>query len=556
MDNINSFDVCVIGAGPAGMVSAIELAESGLSVALVESGGEQSHSFAQELSKGEILSPDSHSDMADAVWRGLGGTSELWGGRCVPLDNVDFITRSNVDLSGWPISHAELDPYYQSACSYLGVKSPEFTVDSCKNMVTSKLPLSSKFSGTSRVLASQIERWSMEPKIWRVLGDKIKKNKNITLFKNKTCVGFVQSQGLFKVTAATLRATHKDGSEIEQVFANVFILACGGVESTRLVLSSIEDLNGLKVLGSRHVGHFYMGHPSGKIADIQLFGNSHETIYGFEKDGDVYVRRRITFSEETLKKEQLLNIAFWLDNPNISDWRHGSGILSAAYLALTAPFFSHIFAPAAIRKRVAGLGQLNRFEHLKNCVFNPLETFSFVIKFLFRRYFSKPRLPGFFTYSKSNKYALHYHAEQVPSYDSCISLSEKKDALGLKRAVISLVWSQKDIDSIIKAHKVLDDELKKNGIGQLVYKYSDGELDSAIRAQALDGFHQIGTLRMANSHEQGVTDKNGLVFGTDNFYIASSAIFPTSGQANPTLALVALVIRQANHISNSLKSKG
>lgn len=556
MESINRFDVCVIGAGPAGMVSAIELAESGLSVALVESGGEQFHSFAQELSKSEILSPESHSAMADAVRRGLGGTTGFWGGRCVPLDNVDFIQRSNIDLSGWPISHAELDPYYQSACSYLGVKSPEFTVESCKNMATAKLPLSSKFEGSSRISSSQLERWSMEPKIWRVLGNKIKNNKKITLFKNKTCVGFYQSEGFSNVSSASLRATKKDGSGIEQIYANVFILACGGVESTRLVLASLEDHNGLKVRGSKHVGHFYMGHPSGKIADIQLFGNSHETIYGFEKDGDVYVRRRITFTEETLKDEQLLNIAFWLDNPNISEWRHGSGILSAAYLALTAPFVSHMLAPAAIRKRVAGVQQLNRFEHLKNCIFNPVDTVSFVIRFILSRYFLKPRLPGFFTYSKSNKYALHYHAEQVPNYDSCIFLSEKKDALGLKRAVISLVWSQKDIDSIIKAHRVLDDELKKKGIGQLVYKYSDGELDCAIRAQALDGFHQIGTLRMANSSEQGVTDGNGLIFGTDNFYVASSAIFPTSGQANPTLALIALVVRQANHISNALKDKG
>lgn len=551
MRNINNFDVCVIGAGPAGMVSAMELADKGLSVALIESGNEEFYSVAQSLSDGEIASPNSHSIMADAVRRGLGGTTEIWGGRCVPLDKIDHQIRPNVEYSGWPVSHSELAPYYQAACNYLGVNSPDFTVASCKNLSTAKLPLSAKFKEISSISATELERWSVEPKIWRVLGAKIKQNPNIALFNAKTCVGFRQLKGENKVSSAFIRAT-KENSDIEEINADVFVLACGGVESTRLILSSLQDSNGLNVIGSEHVGRYYMGHPSGKIADIELFGESNKTLYGFEKDGDVYVRRRITFAEETLKKEQLLNIAFWLDNPNIADWQHGSGILSAAYLALTTPIISNFLAPVAIRKRVAGIKVTNRLPHLKNCLVKPFETINFITKFIYGRYFSKPKLPGFFTYSKSNQYALHYHSEQVPSHDSCITLIDEKDLLGLKRARISLIWNQQDIDSIIQAHKVLDNELKINGIGRLIYKYSASELENAVREQAIDGYHQIGTLRMADSPEKGVTDSNGCIYGATNFYVASSAIFPTSGQANPTLALVALAIRQAEHISKKL----
>jgi choline dehydrogenase-like flavoprotein len=551
MQNINHFDVCVVGAGPAGMVSAIELADNGLSVALIESGNEGFYSVAQSLSDGEIVSPYSHSIMADAVRRGLGGTTELWGGRCVPLDKIDHQIRPNVEFSGWPVSHGELAPYYQAACVYLGVNSADFTVASCKSLYTANLPLSAKFNEFSCISATELERWSIEPKIWRVLGTKIKQNPNITLFNSKTCVGFRQLRGESKVSSAFVKAT-KANAVIEEINAEVFVLACGGVESTRLILSSLEDQNGLNVSGAEHVGRYYMGHPSGKIADIELFGEPNKTLYGFEKDDDVYVRRRITFTEETLKKELLLNIAFWLDNPNLADWQHGSGILSAAYLALTTPVIGNFLAPAAIRKRVAGLQAANRLQHLKNCIEKPIDTITFVTKFIYGRYFAKTKLPGFFTYSQSNQYALHYHAEQVPSRDSCITLSETKDALGLKRAKISLIWSQQDINSIIQAHKVLDNELSKNGIGRLIYKYSTEQIDNAIRDQALDGFHQIGTLRMADSSENGVTDSNGCIFGATNFFVASSAIFPTSGQANPTLALVALAIRQAEHISKKL----
>lgn len=555
MQKIKHFDVCVIGAGPAGMVSAMELADKGLSVALIESGNEEFYSFAQSLSDGEIASPHSHSVMADAVRRGLGGTTELWGGRCVPLDKIDHQIRPNVEHSGWPVSHSELAPYYQAACTYLGVNTPDFNVASCKNLSTANLPLSAKFNENSCISATELERWSIEPKIWRVLGAKIKKNPKITLFNTKTCVGFRQLKGEHKVSSAFVRAT-KNIADIEEINADVFVLACGGIESTRLILASLEDSNGLNVIGSEHVGRYYMGHPSGKIADIELFGEPNKTLYGFEKDDDVYVRRRITFTEETFRNEQLLNIAFWLDNPNLADWQHGSGILSAAYLALTTPVISNFLAPVAVRKRVVGQQATNRFKHIKNCFVKPFDTIAFLTKFIYGRYFAKQKLPGFFIYSQSNQYALHYHAEQAPSHDSCITLSETKDALGLKRAKISLIWSQQDIDSIIQAHKVLDNLLKRNGIGRLIYKYSTEQLENAVRDQALDGFHQIGTLRMADSSESGVTDSNGCIFGTTNFYVASSAIFPTSGQANPTLALVALVIRQAEHISKKLNLRG
>jgi choline dehydrogenase-like flavoprotein len=545
------FDVCVIGAGPAGLASALSMANQGLHVALVESGAERPSSAAQRLADAEVLTPASQSAMSDAVCRAFGGTSRLWGGRCVPLDASDFEARTFVPSSGWPVSPRDLEPFYASAASFLGVGACDFAVDECTALPTKAEPLSEHLERLSGVASTQLERWSATPNAWQAHKDAITSHPGIALFGGSTCTGLRQGAGVDAVTAAELRPTPGHAAACGSINARAYVVACGGIESTRLVLNSMHD--GLRVAAAPLVGRYYMGHPSGKIADIELSGSPKRTVFGFERDGDVYVRRRLTLAPHVKQQQKLLNIAFWLDNPPLQDWRHGNGLLSAAYLALTMPGLGRLLAPAGIRKRVAGGQAANRKRHLLNCLRSPFGTATQAAIFLYKRYGVRPALPGFFTYSHDNRYALHYHAEQAPNRDSAVSLSDDVDAVGMRRARISLAWSQLDVDSIIRAHSVLDAALQHAGAGRLTYRYRPEELGAAVREQAVDGFHQLGTLRMAACAEQGVTDAFGKIFGTANLYVASSAIFPTSGQANPTLPTVALAIRQAQHIARLLR---
>jgi choline dehydrogenase-like flavoprotein len=545
------FDVCVIGSGPAGLASALTLAKSGLHVALIESGGDNSAGVAaQSLSEARIDTPQSHAPMSHAVRRGLGGTSALWGGRCVPLDSNDFTVREYVPHSGWPLCESDLKPYYDAACRFLGAGEANFTVGDCQSLQTHAEPLSAHMQNTARIRAIDLERWSASPNAWHNHREAVKNHPLIDIFSGHTCTGWTQQTAGQLVNEAKVVITPE--GKTQAIKARVHILAAGGVESTRLILNSMHDADGLKPAAPDLVGRYYMGHPSGKISSIELNGSPKKTIYGFERDGKHYVRRRITLQNEALKENKLLNICFWLDNPALADSRHKSGVLSAAFLALTMPMIGRRLAPTAIRERMTSGQKLNKIPHLLNCFRAPCSTLKFVFKFAYQRYLEKPRVPGFFTYSGTNRYALHFHAEQAPNPESRIVLDDSVDATGLRRARIALRWSKQDVDSIIAAHKVLDLELRAKGIGHLDYSHSEDQLHEAVITQAVDGFHQIGTLRMAKDATEGVTDASGRLFGTSNFYIASSAIFPTSGQANPTLAMVALAMRQAKLIASSL----
>ena len=168
---------------------------------------------------------------------------------------------------------------------------------------------------------------------------------------------------------------------------------------------------------------------------------------------------------------------------------------------------------------------------------------AFAPTFVYKRYFSKQRIPGFFVRSASNIYALHYHAEQLANEESHIRLGNDLDALGVRRAIVDLRFTQSDAESVARTHWLLDSHLRTHGCGQLIYRFTD--LHSAILNQARDGFHQIGTTRMSADPRQGVVDANCRVHGIANLYVSSSSVFPTSGQANPTLSVIALSVRLA-----------
>jgi choline dehydrogenase-like flavoprotein len=146
---------------------------------------------------------------------------------------------------------------------------------------------------------------------------------------------------------------------------------------------------------------------------------------------------------------------------------------------------------------------------------------------------------------------VRYHSEHAPHRESRVTLSDETDALGLPRLKIDLRFHEADVRSVVHAHRCFGDWLARTGLGQMSWIYPEAELEAEVMRQSHDGHHQIGTVRMGASPEQGVVDRDCRVFGAPNLYVASSAVFPSSSQANPTLTAILLGARLAEHLAGT-----
>jgi choline dehydrogenase-like flavoprotein len=220
------------------------------------------------------------------------------------------------------------------------------------------------------------------------------------------------------------------------------------------------------------------------------------------------------------------------------------------YLAMLMPILGKKLAPRAIARSITKGEKTSIGKHLANILLGLPGSLLTPASIFFKRYCVKRKLPGVFLYNPENRYALHFHAEQIPDAGNRMELADDGETLKINYGL-----TKADIDSVIQLHKVLDQQLRAMGCGELEYWFTDEELPEAIRGMSKDGIHQCGTTRIADSPEKGVVDGNLKIWGTSNVYVCSSSVFPTSGQANPTFLLGVFAVRLAAHLTSLEKIK-
>jgi choline dehydrogenase-like flavoprotein len=535
-------DVVVIGAGPAGIALSLKTAAAGLSTVLVESGGHAREDFSQTLADTPHYDPSRHAPMTDATRRQVGGASVIWGGRIVPYDPVDFDPRPYVAWSEWPVTYDAVRGYFSEASRLCFSGDPAFSSRDVPGLngetLVPGLP-------DGDVLTTSLERWSLPTNFGREYRKKLLSSPRLCLMTGLTAVEIVTAEDGRSVHS--IRARRPDGSEVT-LQGRCYVLACGGLETTRLLMASDRHHRGGIGNHSDKLGRFYMGHVSGKISNVQFTTDPRRTLYGYSRDREgVYLRHRFSISREAQHRERLTNVVGWLANPPIADPGHGSGVLSFAYLALSSPLFGRYFVADAIRKANIGTqGRSNTWRHVLNMVRDAPATAAFVPTFAVRRFMLHRRVPGFFVRSRSNRYPLHYHGEQVPNPKSRVTLAKDVDALGMRKLIIDLKFSEQDVDGVLRSHDLWDKHLRAHGCGYLEYTTPDRH--AAVWDQASDGFHQAGTTRMAERAEDGVVDPNLRVHGISNLYVASGSVLPTSSQANTTFMIVVFALRLADRL--------
>ncbi len=529
-----SGDVCVVGAGPAGLVLAERLAKTGQSVILLEAGGLKGPGKSLSLYRGQTVDPGFHLPPDQDRTRGLGGTSAMWGGRCMPFDPIDFEARAHVPNSGWPVSYQDLKPWYEQAQGY--VDCGPFVYDSDASGLAGSLV--DGLQGEALQTRS-LERWSPPTHFGKSLGPELVENSSVSVVTEAVVTGFERGPD------EAIQSVHCQSAKSKRRFrvrAKQFVLACGGLETTRLLLASASPDRPALGDQSGWLGRGYMCHLRGVIARIVLEPGG-KLIFGYETDpGGVYVRRRFTISPEVQRAERLMNIYALLDRPLMGDASHGSASLSLIYL------LKRILGGASDEAET-GSGRFALYrKHLRNLVFGAPEVLSVLPKFGRDRFLSGRRMPSLLLSSDDTHFYLQFHAEQSPVRDSTVTLCDERDATGMPMLRIAPHIPDGDVAAVRRAHEVIDRELQASGVGRL--EFLEEDVEASIRACKCTLGHHIGTTRMASDPDAGVVDADAKVHGVKNLYIASASIFPTSSQAHPTLTILAFALRLADHLKD------
>jgi choline dehydrogenase-like flavoprotein len=543
-------DVAVVGAGPMGIVTALELADRGHRVTLIESGGSGLVADAQALSRHEGNDPW-HVPSELAVRRQVGGTSALWGGRCVPFDPIDFEPRPVQPDALWPLPWGEMARHLPKACDWCQCGRAVFSTTELPELATHEMIPGFK---DGAVRTTSLERWALPTRFGRFYRERLERTPALELITDLTCVRIACDPATGKVDHLVLRSL--DGVEAT-ARARRYVVATGGLEATRLLLAS-NDVHAAGVgNASGHLGRWYMAHVEARVARVHLTTPPGLTIHAHELDADgVYVRRRFTFAPETQRQRGLANAAIWFVNPAMGDPSHGSGILSGVYLTLISPIGRYMLAEAIRLAGTKTTGPVRKRDHVRNIVRDLGPAARFAVGFSYRRFLKRGRkAPGFFVRSAANVYPLDYHGEHLPNPDSRVVLTDERDALGVRRIRTEMSFSEADIDSVGLAMATLDDALRDAGVGHLEYLYDDIAAGVRDCLRGGSGYHQTGTTRMAASAADGVVDANLSVYGTENLFIASTSTFPTSSQANPTLTGIAFAVRLAEHLDEQLRRR-
>lgn len=525
-------DVCIVGAGVAGLTLAMEFKQANFRTCIVESGGEKPDKPTQALYWGENVGlPYYPLDTARA--RFLGGSSHYWGVklpekgmgvRLRPMDPIDFEEREWVPYSGWPFQKKHLDPFYERAQKVCQIGPFDYDPkDWTQPGLRDELP----FIG-DRVHTTMFQ-FGLRDVFFKEYTKQVKQADNITTLLHGNVIEIETSENSTEVTR--MKVACLEGNRF-WVTAKIYILATGGLEVPRLMLLSNKVQK--SGLGNDYdlVGRFFMEHPHlwiGGFFPANIMISNSTGLYEVFRKNSTHVMGKITLSENTLKKEKMLN---WVTSIHPSyrlSYEHHMGHHKPGVAAC-------IVIKNSLKK-----GHFPK--NLTNHIYHALSDTGSILRFIylklrqnFKRDFSRNKL--------LTVYRLNPMVEQAPNPESRVFLGTEKDALGQRRIKLNWQLTALDTYTITRAQEILDEELRRAGLGHLLIETTRDSVPKGIHG----GWHHMGTTRMHADPKQGVVDPNCRVHGFSNLFVGGASAFPTSGYANPVLTTVALVLRLADHI--------
>jgi choline dehydrogenase-like flavoprotein len=497
-------DVCVIGAGAAGIALAVELVRLGRRVMLLEAGGGTIEEASQEPYRSEVVG-HVHRGIHSGRFRAQGGTTTRWGGQILELDAIDFERRDWVSGSSWPFAKSELTAGYARALELEGMSGVVLEDAEVWRQLGQPEP---RFDG----LVSYLSRWTPEPN-FAVLHRRTLEGDGVAVWLHANAVGLeMEGEAVRGVRVKTLGGR-------EAIFrAWRFVFCLGAIESSRFFLQPRDGglpWNPSGLLGRHFQDHIDCNAAELRVTDRRAFHRMFDNIY---LDGWKY-HTKVKVATDAMRDRALLNAG------------------------ATMCFLSGLDVQMAELKIAAkkvlrgGMKELSTRDLLQAGRSLPL---------LARqawRYGMSHRAYN----PASARVMLRVHCEQEPLSASSITLCDERDSLGMLRTRLEWRISSFERRAILEFARLAKCALA--GVAELTLDPDLERCDPAFLAWCDDSNHHMGGMRMAVVDSQGVVDPDLRLFGTRNCYVCSGAVFPTSGFSNPTHTLLALAVRLAGHLN-------
>ena len=510
-------DICVIGAGTAGLALVHELLNSTYSIVVLESGGMEVEEQTQQLYDCKIAGLP-HRGYLQGRFRTFGGTSTRWGGQLLPLTALDIEKREWIGANAWPVTYADLLTYYRRVEHLFGVDGHPYDSAELK-----RSPVAGTDFDTNRFTA-RYAKWPpfARRNLARLVGKACISSRHVEVILHANVTDLVLNEAgthIVQVKARTLEG------RVLEVKAKHFVVATGTLETIRLLMMSNGLVSGGIGNHSGQLGRNFQDHLSIRAADF-----SPRSIHDLEKqfapffiDGTMRTAR-LEFSAHMQRTKQLLScfgqILFETpEDSGFAELREGL----RRFQARRNPW-PGVRGWTNIMKDIPNMCRLGAVRFLKQRV----------------------------AYPSNARFHLQVDVEQCPNADSRVSLSEDRDILGMP--ILTLDWRIKDLEkrTLQEYVRTFRQEWERLKLGDARWNEALFEEGDEWLEEAIDVYHQTGGTAMSDHPSSGVVDPQLRVHGVDNLFLASCSVFPSAGSANPTFTLLALTLRLADHLQGLL----
>jgi choline dehydrogenase-like flavoprotein len=506
-------DVCIVGAGAAGIVLAGELLRQGKRVLLLESGGRKEEEAIQELNCSERTGQPLKVVHAGR-FRSLGGSTTHWGGQISEFEAQDFEVHSGIPGSGWPIPKSVLQPYYHRAQKAEGL-TPVLQTD---EEVWQQAGMTAPAFGEG--IVPYFTRWCPETNFARLHHDMLA-SPNLYVVLHASVSELLLDDAGDAVTGVRCRNLAGD----EHVFrAPTYVLCLGMIETVQLLLQPLESgraapwqQNGL--LGQHVQSHIDYNAARVVVTDRKRLEAVFPNVY--LKGRKYHPKLRVT--AERQQREEILDIAGAITFISLGSVERDVRQMKSSARNLLRGNWSAI----SVRDTLPALRRLPILMKL---------AYSFYVSH--RAY-----------WPQDVTYWLRVHCEQEPLSASRITLSQERDAMGMFRSRIDWQVSPLEWKTIQRFTQMARQALESAGLAKLEPQPELELADGYRHVTFDDSYHWMGGTRMSTSSTDGVVDTDLKIHGVRNLYVCSASVYPTSGFANPVHTLLALAIRLADHLA-------